>query len=117
MPGIQVDDNGHIYYQGKNISHLYINGIDALAGRYSIATNNLAAQMVATVQVMENHQGVKALKKLVIPDEAAINLKLKPEAAGTLNMEALLGVGADDNGMMMARRSRNDLFFEKRDST
>lgn len=63
MPGIQVDDNGHIYYQGKNISNLYINGMDALAGRYSIATNNLAAQMVATVQVMENHQGVKAPEK------------------------------------------------------
>lgn len=114
MPGIQVDDNGHIYYQGKNISHLYINGMDALAGRYSIATNNLAAQMVATVQVMENHQGVKALKKLVIPDEAAINLKLKPEAAGTLNMEALLGVGADDNGMMWHEEAVMTYFSKKR---
>ena len=58
-----------------------------MGSKYGVASNNIDAGKVKKVQVMENHQGVKALKKLVIPDEAAINLKLKPEAAGTLNME------------------------------
>ena len=60
LPGIEVTLEGLIKYRGKPINKFYIEGMDALQGRYGIATNNISAKDVATVQVLENHQPVKA---------------------------------------------------------
>ncbi|HZW69772.1 MAG TPA: hypothetical protein VFF57_02805, partial [Hanamia sp.] len=71
----------------------YIENSDLLQGRYGIATNNIEAKDVATVQVLENHQPIKALKDREFTDEAAINLKLKASAKGVLVATAQLGLG------------------------
>jgi hypothetical protein len=95
MPGITVDKDGGIMWQGKPIYPFYIENMNLLQGRYGIATNNVAANDVATVQVLEHHEPVKALEGLVAPSQtAAINLKLKEEAKGRLSIMSKLGLGA-----------------------
>ena len=95
MPGITVDKNGGILWQGRSINTFYIENLNLLQGRYGIATNNVAANDVATVQVLEHHEPVKALEGLVPPSQtAAINLKLKDEAKGKLTFMTKLGLGA-----------------------
>lgn len=93
MPGIEVARSGEIKYNGKSINKFYVEGLDMLEGRYGIATNNIRAKDIASVQVFENHQPIKALKKLIDSDRAAINLKLKDEAKGTWNATLQLGAG------------------------
>jgi len=93
MPGITVKDNGAILYNNKPINKFYIEDKDLLQGRYGIATNNIEFKDVATVQVLENHQPIKALKDREFTDEAAINLKLKDSAKGILTANAQLGTG------------------------
>jgi hypothetical protein len=93
MPGIEVAPGGGISYNGKAINKFYIENLDLLKGRYGIATNNIAAKDVATVQVFENHQPIKALQDRLYSDQAAINLKLKEEAKGTLALTGLAGAG------------------------
>ncbi|WP_084236722.1 carboxypeptidase-like regulatory domain-containing protein [Pedobacter africanus] len=93
MPGIRVADDGSITYNNKPINRFYIENLDLLKGRYGIATNNVEAKDVATVQVLENHQPVKALKNREFTDEAAINLKLKDGAKGVLTANTQLGTG------------------------
>jgi hypothetical protein len=66
--------------------------MDLLRGRYGLATNNVSANDVATVQVLEHHQPVKALEQ-VPSEQAAINLKLKDEAKGKLTLMGKLGLG------------------------
>lgn len=95
MPGIEVSLDGLVKYQGKAINKFYIEGLDALQGRYGIATNNISAQDVATVQVLENHQPIKALEDSRPSDQAAINLKLKEGVKGTFGLNAHLGLGYD----------------------
>ena len=51
LPGITIE-NGLIKYQGVAINHFYIEGMDALQGRYNIATEGIKASDVATVQVL-----------------------------------------------------------------
>lgn len=51
MPGINVEPSGLIRYKGRPISRFYIENMDALQGSYGIATNNIAAKDIATVQV------------------------------------------------------------------
>jgi hypothetical protein len=93
MPGIDVDLNGKITYNGKGINKFYIENLDLLQGRYGLATSNIAAKDVATVQVLENHQPIKALKDKVFSDAAAINLKLKDSAKGTASLNGAVGLG------------------------
>ncbi len=93
MPGLTVGEAGEIKYNGKAISKLYIEGLDMLNGRYGIATNNIQAKDIARVEVLENHEPIKALKGITIRDQAALNLRLKESAKGTWNGTAELGGG------------------------
>lgn len=98
MPGIEVSDNGGIKFNGKSISKFYVEDMDLLQGRYGLATNNINASDVATVQVLENHQSVKALQGKTQTDDVAINLKLKNSAKGTVAVNSMLGGGVQQSG-------------------
>lgn len=93
MPGIEVKSSGEISYQGKAINKFYIEGLDMLQGRYGIAANNIQAKDIASVQIYENHQPVRALKDVQESDKAALNLKLKDSAKGAFNAVLQAGLG------------------------
>jgi len=98
MPGITVSDAGQVSYQGKPIKNLYIEGLDLMKGHYGIATNNIDPNNIATVQVLENHQDIKALKGLRPEEQASINLRLKEGVKGVFNLIATLGGGYGGEG-------------------
>ena len=124
LPGIEVADNGAISYQGKPINKFNIEGQDLLGNQYNQATRNLPADAVATVQVMENDQPVRALKDRVPSDKATLNIKLKPDyklrpfgdAVGGIggvdkvlwnNRLTLIGVGRTNQAFVTARMNNN----------
>ena len=98
MPGIEVSESGSIKYNGKAIKRFYVEEMDLLQGRYGLATNNINASDVATVQVLENHQPVKMLQGREHSDDVAINLKLKESAKGTVAINTMLGGGVQQAG-------------------
>lgn len=119
LPGIQVLSSGQILYQNKPISKFYVEGLDLLKGKYGLATKNVDAKQVATVQVMENHQPMKVLKDMELPENAAINLKLKQSALGAFFLTAQAGVGIPDVllsnelvGMRFTRTQQNMLVYK-----
>ena len=73
MPGIEVSESGAIKFNGKSIRKFYVEDMDLLQGRYGLATNNINASDVATVQVLEHHQPIKALQDRTLTDDVAIN--------------------------------------------
>lgn len=97
LPGIEIKDNGEIRYQGIPISKFYIENMDALQGQYNIATKGIRAEDVASVQVLEHHQHIKALEDQMPPEAAALNLKLKKEKKGVWTNSANLGIGYSDH--------------------
>lgn len=99
MPGISVSDAGQVSYQGKPIKNLYIEGLDLMKNHYGIATNNIDPNNIATVQVLENHQDIKALKGLRPEEQASINLRLKEGVKGVFNLIATIGGGYGDEGL------------------
>ncbi|MBD5584997.1 MAG: hypothetical protein HDQ88_07940 [Clostridia bacterium] len=76
LPGIRVNENGSISYQGKAINKFYIEGKDLLGNSYSLATKNMPVEAVTTVEVLENHQPFKMLKGKQLSDKAAINIRI-----------------------------------------
>ncbi|WP_396179782.1 carboxypeptidase-like regulatory domain-containing protein [Flavobacterium sp.] len=91
IPGIEVLADGQIRYQGKPINKYYIEGLDLLEGKYNLANENLSYKEVTQVQILENHQPIKALDSLKFSENAAINIKLKN--AYTIAGSAQLGSG------------------------
>jgi len=93
LPGIEVKNDGSILYNNKPINKFYIEDKDLLQGRYGIATNNIEAKDVATVQVLENHQPIKALRNKEFTNDAGLNIKLKDSAKGIITASAKAGTG------------------------
>lgn len=97
IPGIEVTQSGTINYGGESINTFYVEDMDMLGGRYSVAVNNISAEDIASVQIYENHQPVAALRGLSNTNKAAINIRLKDSAKGTLSGSLLLGGGSNSS--------------------
>lgn len=91
IPGIEVNTDGTILYQGNAINKFYVNGKDLMEGGYGTINNSLPKDAVQKVEVLENHQPVKILQDKVPSDQAAINIKLKNSV--TMTGRGEVGVG------------------------
>ncbi len=100
LPGIKVNDDGRIYYNGESINKFYIEGLDLLSGRYALASRNISADDVAAVNIYENHQPKKVLRDIKFSDKAALNLKLKKRSMLRPIGYAVAGTGIDADGKM-----------------
>lgn len=83
LPGIEVEENGRILYQGMPVNKFYVEGLDLTDGHYSIISKNLPHSTISMVEVFENHQPIRILEDRVYSPQAAINLKLKKKVAFT----------------------------------
>lgn len=95
IPGIEVASSGEIRYNDTPINALYIDGKNILGEKYSIATKNLKPNLIAMIQVFENHQPVKALKDFTPSQSAAVNLRLTTQAKAEWITSASLAAGFD----------------------
>ena len=95
LPGIDLTQDGGIKYMGKDISHFYIDDMDLLGGKYNIATENIPADYVNSVQIYDHHQPIK-MNKGMFSDDVALNIKLDNKAkfkpVGTI--ESAIGISS-----------------------
>lgn len=93
LPGVEVGNSGDIKYQGRAISHLYIEGQDLLENRYNLATQNLPADAIAGVDVMERHTHERILKKRTDSESVAMNFRLSKDYKARPFGEVSIGAG------------------------
>lgn len=93
LPGIEIDPNGGIKFNGKPISNYYINGLDLLENKYSIANNNIPYDLVNKVQVLDNHQPLRVLDSLKSSTIPALNIELKQKGMNRFIGTAKAGIG------------------------
>ncbi len=93
MPGIEVLPSGQIMYQGNSINKVNIEGLDLMGDQYNQATQNMPAEAVSTIQVMENNQPIRALEGKVHSNRATLNIKLKKNYKMRPFGDAEVGVG------------------------
>ena len=92
MPGIEVEGNGQILYQGLPIQKFYVEGMDLIDGKYTAISRNLPHQSVASVEIYENHQPIQLLQDRIETDRASLNIKLSKDVTVTGSGE--VGIGA-----------------------
>lgn len=77
LPGFEVDDEGQIKVQGKEVSKILVEGKEFFDGDTKMATKNIPANAVDKVQVLRNFNEVGPLKSVNDSDAIALNIKLK----------------------------------------
>ena len=110
IPGIEIMPNGQIEYQGKPIQKYYIEGLDLLEGRYNLANENLSAEAVSKVQILENHQPIKVLDSLEFSERASLNIKLKKD----ITVSGTAEVGGGFSPLLWKLKATPMLFTKKR---
>ncbi len=116
MPGLLVNDDGSIEYQGRRINKFYIEGLDMLGAKYAQISENLSADKVKSVQVYENHQQVKMLRGLSFSEQAALNIVLRDDAQNIWQGVVDLGAGSSlqqDADLLCDSRFNSMLFSRK----
>ena len=93
MPGMEVDDNGKIKYNGKAISNFYIDGDNLLDDKYNILSESVPYNIVDSLQVIQNDQPIKMLRKNNMSQNVAINLVLNGNARLKVMGEMTAGIG------------------------
>lgn len=70
LPGVKVDINGKITYQGKNVDRMYVDGDEFFGKDPTIATKNLEAAMIDQVQVYEEGANSDKVMNLTLKEDA-----------------------------------------------
>ncbi|WP_028889902.1 carboxypeptidase-like regulatory domain-containing protein [Tenacibaculum ovolyticum] len=79
LPGIEVDKNGGVTVQGKKVTKLLVDGKKFFGGGTKLGVENIPANAVDKVEVIDNYNEVSFLKGLSDSDEMAMNIKLKED--------------------------------------
>lgn len=103
IPGVSIDEAGGIQYKGEDINRFYIEDLDMLGGRYTLATQNIRPEDVLSVDVYENHQPKKVLKDVSFSKQAALNLRLKKRGMMRPVGDATAGAGWGDGATWTGR--------------
>ncbi len=77
LPGFEIDDEGQIKVQGKEVSKVLVEGKEFFDGDTKMATKNIPANAVDKVQVLRDFNEIGPLKGVNNSDALALNIKLK----------------------------------------
>ncbi|CAM3667703.1 TonB-dependent receptor [Flavobacterium gelidilacus] len=76
LPGISIDDNGKIRYNGKQVNNLLIDGDEFFKDNHQLATENLTAEMIEKIEVLKNYQKFSTVNGFESSGVTALNVGL-----------------------------------------
>lgn len=116
MPGIEVNKDGTILFNGRRISSLYVEGLDLMNEQYAQISENLNVADVSKVQVLQSHQPIKLLQQTSLADDVALNLVLKDSAKNVWQYSLGGGIGSRviPNPEIMWDGELSTMMFSKR---
>lgn len=97
LPGVQVEKDGTVKAQGETVQKVYVDGKEFFGSDPKLATKNLSADMVESVQVYDDMSEQAKFTKIDDGSRSkAINIKLKKDKKHGLFGKAMAGYGTDD---------------------
>lgn len=96
LPGVEVDKNGNVTVQGKKVTKMLVDGKKFFGGNSKLAVNNIPADAVDKIQVIDNYNEVAFLKDLSDSEEIAMNIELKEDKKRFVFGDAEAGKGNDE---------------------
>lgn len=96
IPGIEVNAGGRISFHGQAIQNFYIDGDELPGDHYNPGNHFITADLVSNIQVIENHQPIRALKNAGHSGQVALNLVLTDKARTGANIRGEAGLHFSD---------------------
>jgi len=79
LPGIEVDRAGNVTATGKKVTKILVEDKLFFTGDSKLAVNNIPADVIAQVEVLDDYNEVGFLKGLRDSDDVALNILLKED--------------------------------------
>ncbi len=114
LPGVEVDSDGNIKAQGKEVKKILVDGKEFFSDDAKVASKNIPVSMVETLQVINRTSDLARLTGVDDgEDETVINLRIKKGMKKGWFGNATAGYGTDDRhmGNFMVNRFKNDNQF------
>ena len=97
MPGMDVDKDGNITAQGKAVNKIRLNGKDYMAGDVTSLTRNLPADLVQSVQVVDDYGDQANITGIKTGDpQKVLNITIKKDKNYGYFAQGTVGGGRDD---------------------
>ncbi|MBA4745114.1 MAG: TonB-dependent receptor [Muricauda sp.] len=100
LPGLEVDREGNVTAQGKKVTKVLVEDKTFFTGNSKLAVNNIPADAVDQVQVLDNYNKIGFLKGLQDSDELALNIKLKEDKKKFAFGDMEVGSGVKDRYLL-----------------
>lgn len=79
LPGVEVDRLGNVTVQGKKVTKVLVENKTFFTGNSKLAVNNIPADAVDKIEILDNYNEVAMLKDLQDSEDMAMNIKLKAD--------------------------------------
>ncbi|MEO7984804.1 MAG: outer membrane beta-barrel protein, partial [Bacteroidota bacterium] len=113
LPGVEVDNEGNVKSQGEAVQKVLVDGKEFFGNDPKLATKNLTADMIESVQVFDDMSDQAKFTKIDDGSRSkTINIKLKKDRNKGYFGRALAGIG--DNGKYEGNLSVNKFNGNKR---
>jgi hypothetical protein len=97
LPGVDVDINGNITTQGKQVTKVRINGKDFMGGDVQSITKNLPADVVENIQMIDDYGDQANLTGVKTGDpDKIMNITIRKDKNYGYSLQATGGDGEDD---------------------
>ncbi|WP_055436298.1 TonB-dependent receptor [Lacinutrix algicola] len=93
LPGVEVDRAGNVMVQGKKVTKVLVEGKTFFTGNSKLAVNNIPADAVNEIEVLDNYNDVAMLKGLQDSEDLAMNIKLKEDKKNFAFGDVEVGAG------------------------
>ncbi len=100
LPGIEVDRKGNVTANGKKIKKLLVEDKPFFGGNTKLGVNNIPADAIDKVQVLENYNDVAMLKGLQDSDDSVLNIKLKKDKKKFIFGDVEVGAGIENRYLL-----------------
>lgn len=77
LPGVEVDRAGNVTVNGKAVTDFLVDGKPFFGGDTKLGVNNIPAEVVDEVEVVDDYHEVSFMKGLEASERMAMNIKLK----------------------------------------
>lgn len=116
MPGVEIDSEGKITVNGKQITKILVDGEEFFSDDPKVASKNLPAKMVEKLQVLERRTEMSQMTGFDDGEEEnVINLLVRPGMKEGLFGNAFAGYGSKDryeaNGMVNYMKDKDQYTF------
>lgn len=84
LPGMEVDDNGQVRFQGNPVNMTMVENKKFFGGGSKLAVENVPADAVSEIEMISHFSEVDFMKEVLSSDELAMNIKLRHDKKNLL---------------------------------